>query len=238
MKLSLLEFRQMINEIIVEEDEKKEKKPSDPRKKIGKLVKYLDRPFRVRDIFTRPTAYGTDEVFYVGTFDDEENSALYHAPADKIARAPANRAKKPEDFNERDFTEQDVEAFLRAAHQEDGRPNIYHVRERWAEISKELSWMEKYIFDSKWLTIPMAKTNEQIAAETESKLAVVRAAETRAFRKIEKIIMRDDEADHDLKVIKIARAMHKGEQPMAKILTYLRSELKNKEWMNQIDFLR
>ena len=234
MKISLLEFKQMVREIISEEGEKK---PADPRKRIGKVIKYFDRPFRVRDVLVRPTTYGTDETFFVGTFDDDPNSLLYHAPSDKVGKW-INRAKNPEDFDARSFAEQDVEHFLRAASDVDGRPNIYHVRERWAEISKELSWMEKYIFENKWLNTPMAKTNEDIAKETESKLAIVRAAETRAFRKIERIIMRDDEADWDLKVIKQARAMHKAEQPMAKILTFLRSELKNKEWMNHIDFIQ
>lgn len=238
MKISLREFRLVVRDIISEAEEVKEKKPSDPRKKIGKVVKYLDRPFRVRDVLTRPTSYGYNETFFVGTFDDEENGSIYHAPIEKVGKAPPNRAKKPVDFDDRQFVEQDVEHFLKAPNIDDERPNIFHVRERWSEISKELSWMEKYIFEHKWLNTPMAKTNEQIASELDAKLPVVRAAESRAFHKIEKIITRNDEMKHDLDVIKQARAMVKAEMPMARIIVYLQSELKNKSWMNQLDFLK
>ncbi len=214
-------------------------KPVDPRKKIGKVVKYLDRPFRVRDVLTRPSPYGQGhiEILYTGTFDDEPDSAVYHAPIDKVSKGAPMRAKKPEDFDVREFLEQDIEAFLRAPGP-DGHPNIQTVRARWPEISKDLSWMEKYIFENKWLTGPMAKTNDQISVELETKIAIVKASETRAFHKIERIITGDGSMTHDLQVIKIARAMLKAAQPMAKIIVYLRSELHNKDLMNQLDFLR
>lgn len=232
MKISLFELRELIKSTLFEELNK----PVDHKKKIGKVVKYLNRPFRVRDIFSR-NVQNVEEIFYVGVFDDDVNdNQIHYAPLEKIEKAPANKAKKPEGFDERNFLEKDIENFLRAPN-EDGRPNILHVRELWQEISKELSWMEKYIFEHKWLNAPLAKTNEQIAEEVASKISVVKAAETRAFHKIEKIVMRDNEIDHDLAVIKQARAMHKADQPMVKIITFLRSELKNKEWMNQLDFL-
>lgn len=237
MKLTISEFRDVVRSLLSESDDKPTK-PVDYRKKIGKIVKYLDRPFRVRDIFSRPTPYGTQEVFYVGTFDDEESSQTHYAPVEKTGRAPPNRAKKPEDFDDRGFVEQDVEHFLKAPNIDDNRPNIFHVRERWSEISKELSWMEKYIFEHKWLNTPMAKTNEQISVELDAKLPVIRAAESRAFRKIERIVTRNDEMKHDLDIIKQARAMHKAEMPIARIIVFLQSELKNKDWMNQLDFLR
>ena len=235
MRISLQELRHIVRATISEAGEKK---PSDPRKRIGKVVKYLDRPFRVRDVMTRQSPHGDYiEVFFQGTFDDEENSAVYFAPADKVEKTPPMRAKKPEDFDVRAFLEQDIEAFLRAPGQDD-RSNIHTVRERWAEISKDLSWMEKYIFEQKWLTGPMAKTNEQIATELATKLAIVKASETRAFHKIERLITGDSDMAHDLRIIKIARAMHKAEQPMAKIIVFLQSELKNKQWMNELDFIR
>ncbi len=214
-----------------------EKKPSDPRKKIGKVVKYLDRPFRVRDVVTRPSPYGHIETIYVGTFDDEPDSAVYHAPSEKVSKGAPMRAKKPEDFDLRQFLEQDIEAFLRSPGP-DGQSNIHAVRARWAEISKDLSWMEKYIFEHRWLSGPAAKTNDQIALELETKLAVVKASETRAFHKIERIITGNASFSHDLQIIKIARAMRKAEQPLAKIIVYLQSELDNKQLMNDLDFLR
>ena len=235
MLIRLKEIRAFVRSVLEEET----KKPADPRKKIGKTVGYLGRPFRVRDVQQILSPEGMMQLAYVGVFDDDPNdNNLYHVPVDKAERAPAAKARKPEGFSEREFTEQDIEHFLRAANQEDGRPNVYHVREQWAEISKELSWMEKYIFENKWLHTPMAKTNDQLAEEMVTKLSVVKAAETRAFHKIEKIIMRDDDVNHDLKVIKTARAMHTAEQPMAKIVLFLKTELRNKDWMNQIDFLK
>ena len=225
----------MVREVLSEN----EKKPADPKKKIGKVVKYLDRPFRIRDVVTRPSPYGDGhiETLFVGTFDDDPDSPIYHAPSDKVTKGAPLRAKKPEDFDMRQFLEQDIEAFLRAPGP-DGHANIHTVRARWPEISKELSWMEKYIFDNKWLTGPMAKTNDQIAAELATKLAIVKATETRAFHKIERLITGDGDMAHDLQVVKIARAMHKAEQPLAKIIVYLQSELKNRQWMNELDFLR
>jgi hypothetical protein len=234
--LRLDDFRTLIRDIITEEAEKKEKKPNDPRKFVGKIVTYVERPFRVFDIFEREMN-GYKEVFLQGVFEDDPSNATYYAPVDKVTKRSNPRVKKPP-VDEHQFTAEDIRSFLAGSSFSDGIPNIDKVRSEWAEISSDLTWLEKYIFDTRWLVSPEAKSHEEIATELGMKVPPVRAAEFRAFRKIEKFVSGDNDVNHDLRVVKQARAMHKANQPMAKIIVFLQSELKNKEWLNQIDFLK